>query len=45
MGHDLNASDHAQHSDSDEDETCAQRLEPSETAVRIPFFSMHRVQS
>jgi hypothetical protein len=41
MGHDLNAREHAKDSDSDENQTCAQGLEPSEMAVRIPFVRMH----
>jgi hypothetical protein len=45
MGYDLNASEDAQHSDSDEDEAYAHGLQRSETAVSTPFVRMHRVQS
>ena len=45
MGYDLNASENALHSDSDEDETYAHALQPSETAVITPFVRMHGVQS
>ena len=36
MGHDLNASEHAQGSDSDEDNPRPDGLEPSKTGVNSP---------